>query len=311
MRCEQWSQPSRSLGGHSPAGYRARAEALSPQTRSRCVSWRARWLVWQEQVSLWAFTGEVREPHGSLRDMARTSALLRSGSRCGVLSEGVTRAASRRRGPVWPLRGGEAGGARWEAGKAAERRLQRSRPGDGGFRTAVAVETLTCSQHSLCPPRVFTEPPTAGPSRARRPSLSPAPLCGSEPHSFPRSVPHIHPEPECPVFFLLCGPPGAPGLATLTPGLAVAGLSCLVVAVFLSTRSSRPVVCGQAKGLGMLVDALGDNAHPAPAPAGAGRGANCHPAPRCRPERLCSLCQGDAAWSMGQHLALCRAKDTT
>lgn len=55
-----------------------------------------------------------------------------------VLCYGVTCAFV---GPLWLLRGGEAGAARWEAGRGAERRPQRA---------AVAVETLPFSRHGLC-----------------------------------------------------------------------------------------------------------------------------------------------------------------
>lgn len=154
------------------------------------------------------------------------------------------------------------------------RKAATARGGGGGDTAFLPTRPLSPDDARL--PRAFPQPQAAGASRARRPSLSPARPVRLRPSL---RLPHVCPEPRCPVFFLLCGPPGAPGLALLPPGLAEAGLPWLVATILFNTHSFRPVARCQAKGLGLLVDEPGDTAHPAPAPSGAGRVAHCRPAP--------------------------------
>lgn len=166
------------------------------------------------------------EPQRSWQDIARASALLRRGNRCGVSSKGVTCAFV---GPLWLQRGGEAGAARWEAGRGAERRPQRA---------AVAVETLPFSRHGLCHRMTpgsherSHSPRRLGPHVRGGLRFLPPGSCGSDPHSVSHtsapsrnvlssssSVALLVPQalPCCPQAWLRLACPGWLSLSSSTP----------------------------------------------------------------------------------------------
>lgn len=181
--------------------------------------------------------------------------------------------------------------AAWRRGRSGQvgsrersRKAATARGGGGGDTAFLPTRPLSPDDARL--PRAFPQPQAAGASRARRPLLSPARPVRLRPSL---RLPHVCPEPQCPVFFLLCGPPGAPGLALLPQ--AWLRLAC---PGWLSLSSSTPIrfdlspVVKQKAWVCTLPPS-------SPALAGEGR----------------SLCPGGAIWSMGQHVALCRAEDLT
>lgn len=133
---------------------------------------------------------------------------------------GPSLAAARRRG-----RSGQVGS------RERSRKAATARGGGGGDTAFLPTRPLSPDDARL--PRAFPQPQAAGASRARRPSLSPTRPVRLRPSL---RLPHVCPEPQCPVFFLLCGPPGAPGLALLPQ--AWLRLAC---PGWLSLSSSTPI----------------------------------------------------------------------
>lgn len=183
------------------------------------------------------------------------------------------------------------------------RKAATARGGGGGDTAFLPTRPLSPDDARL--PRAFPQPQAAGASRARRPSLSPARPVRLRPSL---RLPHVCPEPQCPVFFLLCGPPGAPGLALLPQ--AWLRLAC---PGWLSLSSSTPIrfdlspVVKQKAWVCLWVN-QGTQRTLLLLPPGLGEWHIAAQLPRAswgRPKPV------SAIWSMGQHVALCCAEDLT